>query len=106
MAMLDNEHSTSQRVLGATVALEMKSADPEIVNALVKAMNEDPNTNVHLAALEHSVSSIKQGVKKALVEALSSQKDPMVQISLIRMLVDMNEKVPSRNWSTSLTTKK
>jgi anti-sigma factor RsiW len=93
MAMLDNEHSASQRVLGATVALEMKSADTEILNALVKAMNEDPNTNVRLAALEALAKFHQQPlVKKALIAALSTQKDPVVQIALIRTLVELNEK--------------
>src|SRR5688572_13110702 len=53
MAMLENQQSASQRVLGATVAYnDIVKADDEIVNALVNAMNEDPNTNVRMAALE------------------------------------------------------
>jgi hypothetical protein len=93
MAMLDNDQSASQRVLGATVALDMDKADPEILSALIKAMNEDPNTNVRMAALEALGKFHKQPVvRKALIDALSTQKDPMVQIALIRMLVDMNEK--------------
>jgi hypothetical protein len=93
MAMLDNQQSASQRVVGATVALHIKKADPEILDALIKAMNEDPNTNVRMAALDalgkfHDVPA----VRKALIASLSTQKDPIVQISLIRLLVEMNEK--------------
>lgn len=93
MAMLDNKQSASQRVLGATVALEMDKADPEILTALIHAMNEDPNTNVRLTALD-ALGKFHQHpmVRKALIEALSTQKDPVVQIALIRMLVSMNEK--------------
>ncbi|HYG20184.1 MAG TPA: HEAT repeat domain-containing protein, partial [Ohtaekwangia sp.] len=93
MAMLDNDQSASQRVLGATVALRMDKADTEIVNALVRAMNEDPSTNVRLAALD-ALKKFHQdpAVRKVLIASLATQKDPVVQINLIRLLVEMQEK--------------
>jgi anti-sigma factor RsiW len=93
LGLLTNQQSASQRMVGATVAYQLVKADDEIVNALVKALNEDPNTNVRLAALEalgkfkHEVS-----VRKVLIESLAKQNDPVVQISLIQMMVDMKEK--------------
>ncbi len=93
LAMLENQQSASQRVMGATVAYELSAPDDEIVNVLVKTMNEDPNTNVRLAALEALGKFYQQShVRKALLTALSTQKDPMVQIALIRLLVEMKEK--------------
>jgi len=94
MAMLENPQSASQRVMGATVAYEMKQApDDEIVNALAKAMDEDPNTNVRLTALEALGKFYQQGhVRAKLIKSLSTQKDPVVQIALIRLLVQMKEK--------------
>lgn len=93
MAMLDNQQSASQRLMGATVAYELKQADDDIVKALVKTMNEDPNSNVRLAALDALGKFYKQAhVRNALVNSLSSQKDPVVQIALIRLLVQMKEK--------------
>ena len=94
MAMLENQQSASQRVMGATVAYEMKQApDDEIVNALVNAMDEDPNTNVRLTALEALGKFYQQGhVRTKLIRSLSTQKDPVVQIALIRLLVQMKEK--------------
>ncbi|HMG89334.1 MAG TPA: HEAT repeat domain-containing protein [Chryseolinea sp.] len=94
MTMLDNQNSASQRVLGATVAYnDIERADDEIVNALVNAMNEDPNTNVRLAALEALGKFRSQPhVRKALVASLTTQKDPVVQIALIRLMVEMKEK--------------
>lgn len=52
VAMIDNQQSASQRMVGVSVAYELKTADDQIVNVLVRTMNEDPNTNVRLAALE------------------------------------------------------
>jgi len=93
MAMLDNQQSASQRMVGTTVAYKMATMDDEIVTALTKSMNEDPNTNVRLAAME-ALSKFYQepGVQKVLIQSLSIQKDPVVQIALIQLLVQMKEK--------------
>lgn len=93
MSMLDNTQSASQRMLGATVAYKMERADDQIVAALTRAMNEDPNTNVRLAALE-ALGKFHQEepVRKVLIAALTTQKDPVVQIALIRLMVEMREK--------------
>jgi hypothetical protein len=93
MSMLDNQQSASQRVLGANVAYRMDKPDDEIVYALVNTMNEDPSTNVRLAALEALAKFRHQKhVRKALIESLTTQNDPMIQITLIRLMVEMKEK--------------
>lgn len=93
LLMLDNQQSASQRMVGATVSYTMEKADDEIVSALVKTMNEDPNTNVRLAALEGLIRfQSDPRVKKALVASLSLQKDPVVQITLIQFMVKMKER--------------
>jgi predicted Zn-ribbon and HTH transcriptional regulator len=93
LAMLDNDQSASQRIQGVHVAMKIEQADDEVVEALLKTMNEDPNTNVRLAAL-HALSKFRQEpqIRKALIHALSTQKDPMVQINLIQLMVQMKEK--------------
>ena len=93
MAMLDNRQSASQRMLGATVAFNMEKPDDEIVRVLTKTMNEDPNTNVRLAALEALGKFHQQNhVRKVLIASLATQKDPIIQIALIRLMVEMKEK--------------
>lgn len=94
MAMLGNGNSASQRLMGATVAYkDIAHADADIIKALIRTMNEDGNSNVRLAALE-ALGKFKDQphVRQALVQALGTQTDPVVQISLIRLLVDMHEK--------------
>jgi anti-sigma factor RsiW len=93
MALIDNHQSASQRIQGVNVALTIKDADDDVVKALAKRMNEDPNTNVRLAALD-ALSKFHQEplVRRILIDALSKQKDPMVQISLIQLMVKMKEK--------------
>jgi HEAT repeat protein len=92
MSMIENHQSASQRIQGVNVAMKIEKADTEIVNALSRAMNEDPNSNVRLAALEAlSKFSADPNVRKLLIESLSKQKDPVVQIALIQLMVQMNE---------------
>jgi len=93
LMMMDNRQSASQRLQGVNVACKMEQTDDEIVNTLVRAMNEDPNTNVRLAALDALRKFHQQPhVRKALIASLAIQKDPVVQIALIRLMVDMKEK--------------
>lgn len=92
LAMLDNQQSASQRMVGVSVAYELETADDEIVKVLVKTMNEDTNTNVRLAAMEAlSKFGHEAQVRNALIQSLAKQKDPVVQIALIQLLVKMKE---------------
>jgi hypothetical protein len=92
LAMMNNNQSASQRIQGVNVALTIAAPDDEVVKALASRMNDDPNTNVRLAALE-ALSKFHQepNVKKILINALNTQKDPMVQIALIQLMVKMKE---------------
>ena len=93
MAMLENQQSASQRVLGATAAYHLDKADDPIIHALVKTMNNDPNTNVRMAALEALAKfSHQETVRRSLIASLATQKDPIVQIALIQLMVKMKEK--------------
>ncbi len=93
MTMLNDGQSASQRLQGANVAYTMKTTDDEIVKALVLTLNEDPNTNVRLAALD-ALSKFHEdpAVRSALIKSLSIQTDPSVQIALIQLMVTMKEK--------------
>jgi hypothetical protein len=91
VSMIRNNESAGQRILGVKAAAEEENVSKEILNVLIKTLNEDPNVNVRLAALEglrrfyHDPS-----VRKALIESL--QTDPVVQIGLIHVLVEIKEK--------------
>jgi len=92
MQRIDNQQSASQRMLGVSVALELEKPDDEIIDVLVKTLNEDGNTNVRLAALDAlGKFSHEDKVRKALIRALRIQKDPVVQIALIQLMVKMKE---------------
>lgn len=95
LAMLQNQGSAGQRLQGVSVSLNMKieQADDEIVNVLVRTLETDGNTNVRLASLEALARFHEQPhVRAELVKALGKQTDPVVQIALIRLLVEIKAK--------------
>jgi hypothetical protein len=73
--------------------MELHKPDDEIVDVLFKTLRNDPNTNVRLAALE-ALSRFHEdpAIRKRLVTGLTEQTDPMVQIRLIQLMVEMKEK--------------
>jgi len=93
MQMLGDDQSASKRIQGVNVALSMNKADDQLVKALVRTMNTDPNSNVRLAALEALGKFIHEpNVKAELIESLETQNDPVVQIALIQLMVKIREK--------------
>ena len=93
LGMLENDQSASQRIKGVNVAMELPRADEQVVNVLFKTMRSDPSTNVRLAALEALYKFRRdQSVRNGLINALAEQTDPMVQIRLIQLMVEMEEK--------------
>ncbi|MBV9987077.1 MAG: HEAT repeat domain-containing protein [Chitinophagaceae bacterium] len=89
-AKLNDMASPSKRLSAASEASSL--IDRDIIDALVKTMNTDPNTNVRLAALESLSRFHRESyVRKQLVAALEKQKDPVVQIELIQLLTRMKE---------------
>jgi hypothetical protein len=92
VTMISNA-SAGQRILGVKSALENEAVNIEILRALIKTLDTDPNTNVRMAALEALRRFYSEPmVRKALITSLTKQTDPVVQISLIQVLVEMKEK--------------
>ncbi len=91
MSKLD-QPSASQRIMAANYLEEMSTPGTDVLKALINTMNTDDNANVRMAALNAlSKFSNEPIVRDALVDALSVQTDPIIQISLINILVQMNE---------------
>lgn len=88
-----DDQSASSRLGAVNASYSMADMDTDIINAFVKTLNTDENINVRLAALEAlSNYADNENVRKALVESLSKQDKPAVQIVLINLLVQLKEK--------------
>jgi hypothetical protein len=91
LSMMKQE-SASQRIKGVMASYDLEQGDEEIVNALINTMNNDDNINVRIASVEAlGRFSEDENVKKALIDALSTQEFPAVQIRLIDLLVEMGD---------------
>jgi hypothetical protein len=62
----------------------------ELIDALVYTMNSDKNVNVRLAAISALSGMVVDNnrVKSELINSLSVQKNPLLQISLIQVLTE------------------
>ncbi|MFY8128122.1 MAG: HEAT repeat domain-containing protein [Chitinophagaceae bacterium] len=90
IAQLQNMDAPSKRYNAAIEIVQAKEIDKEVINALTNCLNNDPNTNVRLAALESLSTFYKEPlVKKKLLESLGKQKDPIVKMSLIDVLTKL-----------------
>lgn len=82
----------SERIMAASYLMEMTTPDREVLEALIHTFNTDKNSNVRQAAM-NALSKFRNNplVADAFVEGLSIQTDPIIQISLINILVDMQD---------------
>lgn len=88
-ALLD-EKSTSQRIKAVNMSHDMIKPSQDILNALIKTMNEDQSSNVRLAAVRALEKfTNEQKVIDAYISALQSQEDPNVTITLINILANI-----------------
>jgi hypothetical protein len=89
---LKNMDSPASRIAAISEAFNQQNAGNDVVDALVATLNNDPNTNVRLAALDGLTQYYRETyVRKQLIGSLKKQQDPVVQIALIELLTRMRE---------------
>ena len=87
------QESPSERLQGVSWAQNMANPDNELLSALQHRLDYDPNINVRLAAVDALYLFINQPlVRQGLMQSLSRQTSPLVQIALIDLIVEMREK--------------
>jgi hypothetical protein len=93
MVTMLKDESSSYRIQAVNYADEIDAPDENIIDALVKTLNNDRNVNVRMAAAYALAKFTSQhSVCDSLVESLSQQSDPILQVTLINILVDLGEK--------------
>jgi hypothetical protein len=86
------QQSASARLRGVTYSYQMEKPDPQVVEALLYAVNHDSNVNVRLSAVDALQKyAANPEIGRALVTGLGTQDSPLVQIALIDMLVQAND---------------
>ena len=92
LTLLD-QPSAMQRLKAVSISTDLSSGDAKIHHALLRTLNEDPQVNVRLAALEALIPYAKDSlVRQGLVQSIGQQDDPLMQIALAQTMVELQEK--------------
>ncbi len=93
MLNLIEGESSSDRLKAVSMSTGLDGASDKVILALLETLNNDENDNVRLAALEALLMySNRPEVRQGLVESISKQESPMVQISLAEVMLSLQEK--------------
>ncbi|MCX6629872.1 MAG: HEAT repeat domain-containing protein [Candidatus Solibacter sp.] len=93
LSMLQQQ-SPSARMRGVSYSEKFAQPDPQVLDALLQAVNHDSNVNVRLSAVDALQKfAADREVAQAMVTSIAGQESPLVQIALIDMLVQMNARV-------------
>ena len=90
---LQKQQSASERLRGVSLTSQVSRPDAEFLTTLMHTLNYDPNVDVRLAAVDALARFAGEpAVRDGLVKSLPKQDSPMVQISLIDLLVQLHER--------------
>jgi hypothetical protein len=92
LSMLQDQ-SSSSRIRGVSYASQVQPPDRQIEQALLYTVNHDANVNVRLRAVDALENLAgNPDIQRALVDALPLQDSPLVEIALIDVLTEVNDK--------------
>jgi hypothetical protein len=108
MYNLIDDESASQRLMAVSYVEGMANPDQKVISVLLNTLNRDKSVNVRLAAL-YSLERFADNtwVRDSLVNSLSIQTDPIVQVVLINLLTEKRERraiVPIQKIITNKST--
>jgi hypothetical protein len=87
-----SQPSAIDRMEGVNMVSRVNGPNDELISALFLTLNSDMNVNVRLAAVDKlALFSDVPEVREQLVESLSTQMSPHVQIALIDVLIELRE---------------
>ncbi len=92
MSLLQQK-SPSDRLMGVSWSTQLQQPDEKIIATLLETLNHDSNANVRIAAAEALYLFYDHPqVKDGLVRSLALQTSPLVQLTLIDLLVEIRER--------------
>jgi hypothetical protein len=101
------EESSSDRIQAVGYVEGLDNPDQNVIEVLVKTLNYDKNVNVRMAAAYAlSKFSDRRAVCDSLVRSLFLQSDPILQVTLINILVERKEKSALRPIQEIIANKK
>ncbi len=93
MLTLIKEKSASERLRAVNLTSNLSDVDSRIIDALLTTLNTDSNVNVRLTTVEALSQFTKHPkVRTGLIKAIAQQDSPLVQIALVDIMIDLQEK--------------
>lgn len=88
-----NQPSASERLKVINTVNREPAINNELLYSLVNTLNNDDNVNVRMAAA-YALAKYPENefVRTSLIQSLDNQTEPIIQISLIGILVDIQDK--------------
>jgi hypothetical protein len=92
VSLLD-QRSPTERLRGVNLSYALDNPDSKTIQALLDTLNNDPNINVRLAAVDalylfYDSTSVREGI----IQSLSRQESPFLQAALVDLLVSVRER--------------
>ncbi len=76
--------SPADRLHGIDVSMQVVESDGPVLDALLQALDQDPNVNVRLAAVDAVARfSANAKARRALMNSLQKQSSPLVQVAIM-----------------------
>ncbi|MEZ0610844.1 zf-HC2 domain-containing protein [Fibrella sp. WM1] len=92
LSLLENPSAT-ERLRAVSYTKEINEVDGHVIDALLMTLNNDPNVNVRLVTLEALADLAHDPrVREGLVQSLTKQESPLVQVALADVMVKLQEK--------------
>ena len=97
------QQSVAGRMKDIQFVRQMDNPNAKILNALNKALCNDPNINVRLSAIESLVHfSDAPEVMEILIKAIPKQSSSLVQLELAEVMIQLEEKRSAEAWQELL----
>lgn len=92
LSLLENPSAT-ERLRAVSYTKDISDVDAHVIDALLMTLNNDPNVNVRLVTLEALADLAHDArVREGLVQSLTRQESPLVQVALADVMVKLQEK--------------
>ena len=101
--MNEKEASAGNRIQAISLSSRLNDLDKTIIDVLLHTFNTDPNVNVRLSSLEVLSSySNNDYVRSGLVKSIVQQKSALLQIALLNIMIDWQEKTSIQQFVSLL----
>lgn len=93
MLTLIQQPSPTDRLKAISISSQISNADDKIIDALLNTLDNDPNVNVRLMAVETLYNfADNPKVRIGLIKSITKQESPIVQVTLADVMVLLQEK--------------